>query len=129
MHWLSATTRTSGAFTGKTKHGILSPAKNLFAFNLVSMIEWTKLLPERNRLASVTDVLDRYRSVACGKPVRKAPSSSTKWMSHLPRPFEPRRDLFLNAALERITSKLGTGPTPSLSFLLQIRHLGLRGYS
>lgn len=126
MHWLSATTRTSGAFTGKTKHGILSPAKNLFAFNLVSMIEWTKLLPERNRLASVTDVLDRYRSVTCDKSVTKAPSSL---QVHLPRPFEPRRNLFLNAALERITSKLGTGPTPSLSFLLQIRHLGLRGYS
>jgi len=35
------------------------------AFSLVSMIEWTKLLPERDRLAFVTDVLDRYRSVTC----------------------------------------------------------------
>jgi trans-aconitate 2-methyltransferase len=37
------------------------------AFGLVSMIEWTKLLPERDRLAFVTDVLDRYRSVACDR--------------------------------------------------------------
>jgi trans-aconitate 2-methyltransferase len=38
------------------------------AFSLVGMIEWTKLLPERDRLAFVGDVLDRYRSVACDRP-------------------------------------------------------------
>jgi len=42
--------------------------KAFIAFSLVSMIEWTKLLPERDRLAFVTDVLDRYRLVACKKP-------------------------------------------------------------
>ena len=38
------------------------------AFSLVGMIEWTKLLPERDKFAFVTDVLDRYRSVACDRP-------------------------------------------------------------
>ena len=38
------------------------------AFSLVGMVEWTKLLPERDRLAFVTEVLDRYRSQACERP-------------------------------------------------------------
>ena len=37
------------------------------AFSVVGMIEWTKLLPERDRLAFVTEVLDRYRSFTCDK--------------------------------------------------------------
>jgi trans-aconitate 2-methyltransferase len=33
------------------------------AFGMVTFVEWTKLLPEQERPAFVTDVLDRYRQV------------------------------------------------------------------
>ncbi len=33
------------------------------AFGMVTFVEWTKLLPEKEKLAFVTDVLDRYRQV------------------------------------------------------------------
>jgi trans-aconitate 2-methyltransferase len=38
------------------------------AFSLVTMVEWTKFLPERERLAFVSDVLDRYRTVVSNQP-------------------------------------------------------------
>ncbi len=38
------------------------------AFGSVTMIEWTQRLPEAERLAFITDVLDRYRSVAADAP-------------------------------------------------------------
>jgi trans-aconitate 2-methyltransferase len=38
------------------------------AFGLVTMVEWTKFLPESERLAFVTDVLDRYRTVVSNQP-------------------------------------------------------------
>lgn len=39
-----------------------------FAFSSVTMVEWTKRLPESLRPAFITDVLDRYQAVAAGKP-------------------------------------------------------------
>ena len=38
------------------------------AFGSVTFVEWTKVLPERERPAFVTDVLDRYRLVAADEP-------------------------------------------------------------
>ncbi|HEX2710717.1 MAG TPA: class I SAM-dependent methyltransferase [Candidatus Acidoferrales bacterium] len=38
------------------------------AFSLVTMVEWTKFLAESERLAFVTDVLDRYRLVVSNQP-------------------------------------------------------------
>ena len=38
------------------------------AFSLVTMVEWTKFLPESERLAFVSDVLDRYRTAASNQP-------------------------------------------------------------
>ncbi|MGI8961408.1 MAG: class I SAM-dependent methyltransferase [Bryobacteraceae bacterium] len=35
-----------------------------FAFGSVTFVEWTRLLPEAEKPAFITDVLDRYRSVA-----------------------------------------------------------------
>jgi trans-aconitate 2-methyltransferase len=39
-----------------------------FAFGSVTFVEWTRLLPEAEQPAFITDVLDRYRSVACDRP-------------------------------------------------------------
>ena len=41
------------------------------AFSSVTMVEWTRRLPETDRPAFVTDVLDRYQSVAADKPVEE----------------------------------------------------------
>jgi trans-aconitate 2-methyltransferase len=41
------------------------------AFGLVTMVEWTRFLPESHRLAFVTDVLDRYRRVATDQPAEQ----------------------------------------------------------
>jgi trans-aconitate 2-methyltransferase len=38
------------------------------AFGMVTFVEWTKRLPEEQKLAFVTDVLDRYRLVAGERP-------------------------------------------------------------
>jgi trans-aconitate 2-methyltransferase len=38
------------------------------AFGSVTFVEWTQHLPEAERLAFVTDVLDRYQQVAADKP-------------------------------------------------------------
>ena len=38
------------------------------AFGSVTFVEWTQFLPEPERLAFVSDVLDRYRSVAADRP-------------------------------------------------------------
>lgn len=38
------------------------------AFGSVTFVEWTRFLPEAERLAFVNDVLDRYRIVACDHP-------------------------------------------------------------
>ena len=38
------------------------------AFGLVTMVEWTKFLPESDRPSFVTDVLDRYRRAATDHP-------------------------------------------------------------
>jgi trans-aconitate 2-methyltransferase len=38
------------------------------AFGSVTFVEWTQHLPEGERLAFVTDVLDRYRQVAADAP-------------------------------------------------------------
>lgn len=38
------------------------------AFGSVTFIEWTKFIPEEERLAFVTDVLERYRRVAADHP-------------------------------------------------------------
>src|ERR1700747_3030327 len=38
------------------------------AFGSVTFVEWTKFLPAGERLAFVTDVLERYRAVAAGRP-------------------------------------------------------------
>jgi trans-aconitate 2-methyltransferase len=38
------------------------------AFGSVTFIEWTKFIPEEERLAFVTDVLERYRLVAADRP-------------------------------------------------------------
>lgn len=38
------------------------------AFGMVTFVEWTKRLPENQKLAFVIDVLDRYRVVAAEKP-------------------------------------------------------------
>jgi trans-aconitate 2-methyltransferase len=44
-------------------------ARSAFAaFGLVTMVEWTKFVPENDRLAFVNDVLDRYRRVATDHP-------------------------------------------------------------
>jgi trans-aconitate 2-methyltransferase len=39
-----------------------------FAFSSVTMVEWTKRLPESLRSLFITDVLDRYQTVAAEKP-------------------------------------------------------------
>jgi trans-aconitate methyltransferase len=39
-----------------------------FAFSSVTMVEWTKQLPESLRPLFITDVLDRYQAVAAEKP-------------------------------------------------------------
>lgn len=39
-----------------------------FAFSSVTMVEWTKRLPESLRSVFITDVLDRYKVVAVEKP-------------------------------------------------------------
>jgi trans-aconitate 2-methyltransferase len=39
-----------------------------FAFSSVTMVEWTKRLPESLRPAFINDVLDRYQAVAAEKP-------------------------------------------------------------
>jgi trans-aconitate 2-methyltransferase len=41
------------------------------AFGSVTFVEWTQHLPEAERLAFVTDVLDRYRQVAADAPVEE----------------------------------------------------------
>ena len=45
----------------KTRAGFL-------AFGSVTFVEWTKFIPEAERLAFVADVLDRYQAVAAEKP-------------------------------------------------------------
>jgi trans-aconitate 2-methyltransferase len=42
-----------------------------FAFSSVCFVEWTRRLPEAERPAFITDVLDRYRSVAADQPVEE----------------------------------------------------------
>jgi trans-aconitate 2-methyltransferase len=37
------------------------------AFGSVTFVEWTKFIPEGERLAFVTDVLDRYRVVTADR--------------------------------------------------------------
>ena len=39
-----------------------------FAFGSVTFVEWTRFLPEAERPAFITDVLDHYRSVAADRP-------------------------------------------------------------
>ncbi len=39
-----------------------------FAFGSVTFVEWTRLLPEQEKPAFITDVLDRYQPVAADKP-------------------------------------------------------------
>jgi trans-aconitate 2-methyltransferase len=39
-----------------------------FAFGLVTFVAWTQFLPESEKPAFVTDVLDRYQSVAADRP-------------------------------------------------------------
>jgi hypothetical protein len=39
-----------------------------FAFGSVTFVEWTRRLPESERPAFITDVLDRYRAVAASQP-------------------------------------------------------------
>ena len=39
-----------------------------FAFGSVTFVEWTRCLPEAERPAFITDVLDRYQSVAADRP-------------------------------------------------------------
>jgi len=39
-----------------------------FAFSTVTMVEWTKRLPEPLQLVFITDVLDRYQTVAAESP-------------------------------------------------------------
>lgn len=41
--------------------------KEFFAFSSVTMVEWTKRLPESLRSPFISDVLDRYRAVAVEK--------------------------------------------------------------
>lgn len=38
------------------------------AFGSVTFVEWTQYIPEAERLAFITDVLDRYRIVAADHP-------------------------------------------------------------
>jgi len=38
------------------------------AFGMVTFVEWTKRLPEQEKLGFVNDVLDRYRAVAAEQP-------------------------------------------------------------
>ena len=38
------------------------------AFGSVTFVEWTRQLPESEKPAFITDVLDRYRSVAATQP-------------------------------------------------------------
>jgi hypothetical protein len=39
-----------------------------FAFGSVTFVEWTRLLREDERADFITDVLDRYRTVAADRP-------------------------------------------------------------
>jgi len=40
--------------------------ENFFAFGQVTFVEWTRRLPEPEKPAFITDVLDRYQNVAAG---------------------------------------------------------------
>jgi trans-aconitate 2-methyltransferase len=42
---------------------------NFFAFGQVTFVEWTRVLPEYEKPAIITDVLDRYQKVAADTPV------------------------------------------------------------
>jgi hypothetical protein len=41
---------------------------NFLAFSKVTMVEWTQHVPEADRSAFITDVLDRYEQVAAQAP-------------------------------------------------------------
>jgi trans-aconitate 2-methyltransferase len=38
------------------------------SFGSVTFVEWTRFLPETEKVAFINDVLDRYRSVAADRP-------------------------------------------------------------
>ncbi len=42
--------------------------ETFFAFSSVTMTEWTRMLPESEKPAFITDVLDRYRGIAADGP-------------------------------------------------------------
>ena len=42
-----------------------------FAFGSVTFVEWARLLPEQEKPAFITDVLDRYRLVAADRPAEE----------------------------------------------------------
>ncbi len=52
----------------KSKTWDFGTRAEFFAFGSVTMVEWTKRLPESLRSLFITDVLDRYRGVAAEKP-------------------------------------------------------------
>ena len=52
----------------ETKSWDFQTRADFFAFSSVTMVEWTKRLPESQKVAFITDVLDRYRAVAAEKP-------------------------------------------------------------
>jgi trans-aconitate 2-methyltransferase len=51
-----------------TKSWDFQSRQAFFAFGLVTMVEWTRRLPESEKPAFVTDVLDRYQSVVSDRP-------------------------------------------------------------
>ena len=66
--------------------------ENFFAFGQVTFVEWTRRLPDSEKTAFISDVLDRYAVAAANiaAPASKRSSArtcstSTKWTSHLAR--------------------------------------------
>ena len=54
------------------------------AFGSVTLLEWSQHIPEAERSAFVTDVLDRYQRVAADAPGEETTFASTRWISSSP---------------------------------------------
>jgi trans-aconitate 2-methyltransferase len=67
------------------------------AFGSVTFVEWTKFLPEDERLAFVTDVLDRYRAVAAEQPGEE----NTFKFYQMDVTLSPQREAILSEGKER----------------------------
>lgn len=70
------------------------------AFGSVTFVEWTKFVPEPERLAFINDVLDRYQEVAADQPREESVFKFYQMDITLSRAFAPRRDSAAAALLQ-----------------------------